>query len=53
MNRRVLYAWHPVMVLFLVLALVAALRRWPWYVRLLFTAGWLFAGIMVAIERYS
>jgi hypothetical protein len=50
--RRVpLEIWHAVLALFLVLALVAALRRSPWYVRLLLQAGWLFAMVMLAVHR--
>src|SRR5437879_6309445 len=50
LNRVTLEIWHAVLALFLVLALVAALCRSPWYVRLLLQAGWLFALIMLAVH---
>jgi hypothetical protein len=53
LNRFSPQAWHPVLALFLVLAIVAALRNWPWYVRLLFQAGWLFAMVMLAVHRWG
>ena len=53
LNRVTLEIWHAVLALFLVLALVAALRRSPWYVRLLFQAGWLFALVMLAVHRWG
>jgi hypothetical protein len=51
LNRVNLEIWHAVLALFLVLALVATLRRSPWYIRLLMHAGWLFAMIMLAVPR--
>jgi hypothetical protein len=45
-------AWHPVFAAFLALAVVAAFRHWPWFVRLLFQAGWVFAFVMLAVNRY-
>jgi hypothetical protein len=51
LNRLILRVWHPVLALFLVLAIVVALRRSPWYVRLLMHAGWLFALVMLAIHK--
>jgi hypothetical protein len=53
LSRITLEIWHAVLALFLVLALVAALRRSPWYVRLLMQAGWLFAGSMLAVHRWG
>jgi hypothetical protein len=51
-RRYALEIWHLVLALFLVLALVAALRRSPWYVRLLLQAGWLFALVVLAVHRW-
>jgi serine/threonine protein kinase len=52
LERATLEIWHAALALFLVLALVAALRRWPWYIRLLFQAGWLFALVMLDVHRW-
>jgi hypothetical protein len=46
-----LRVWHPVMVLFLVLTVAGVLRRWPWRVRLLLQAGWVFALGMLAVHK--
>ncbi len=51
LRRGILEIWHAVLTLFLVLLLVGALRRWPWYVRLLLYAGALFAFVVLAIHR--
>jgi ribonuclease P protein component len=48
-----LEAWHLIMAMFLLLAIVAALRRWPWYARLLLQAGWMFVIIFLAIKKYG
>jgi hypothetical protein len=50
LGRVTLEVWHAVLALFLVLALVATLRRSPWYIRLLLQAGWLFALVMLDIR---
>jgi predicted Ser/Thr protein kinase len=51
LNRLTLQVRHAVLALFLVLAFLAALRRWPWYVRLLMQAGWVFAVVMLAVQK--
>jgi serine/threonine protein kinase len=49
--------WHLLVVqllavvLLLVLAIVAALRRWHWFVRLLLQAGWVLILILVALKN--
>jgi predicted Ser/Thr protein kinase len=53
LNRVTLRIWHGMQALFLVLAIVAAVRRGPWYVRLLFQAGWLFAVVMIAVHKWG
>jgi hypothetical protein len=51
LNRVTVEIWHAVLALFLMLALVATLRRSPWYIRMLMQAGWLFAMIVLAVHR--
>jgi hypothetical protein len=53
LSRATLEVWHAVLALFLMLALVAALRGSPWYVRLLLQAGWLFALVMLAVHGWG
>src|SRR5262249_39839559 len=48
-DRFTLLIWHPVLGLFLALAVAGALRRWPGRVRLLLQAGWVFALGMLAV----
>ncbi len=45
--------WHLIMAMFLVLAIIAALRRWPWFVRLLLQAGWMFVIILLGVKKYG
>jgi hypothetical protein len=35
----------------LLLAVVGAFRRWPWFVRLLLHAGWVLAGVMMLVNK--
>jgi hypothetical protein len=42
--------WHLLMFGLLVLALTATLRGWPWPVRLLLHAGWLFSAAMAGVQ---
>jgi hypothetical protein len=44
--------WHLSQFGLLVLALVSALRRWSWPLRLLLNAGWLFSAVMLARRFY-
>ena len=48
--------WHLIGLLigllFLVLAIVAALRRWPWFVRLLLQAGWVAVLVGLSVVNY-
>jgi hypothetical protein len=49
--------WQLIVIIFLVLAImvlaiVAALRRWPWFVRLLLQAGWLSILIMATVHYW-
>jgi hypothetical protein len=50
-DKLTVQVWHAVLALFLVLTVGAALRGWPWFVRLLVQAGWLFALGMLGVNK--